>query len=805
MEATSTNQNEIRTFGPFTFDPDCGELSRNGSRLRLQPQPALVLALLTSQPGKLISREEIYRAVWGEETHVDFEQSLNYCIRQIRSALRDDPSAPKYLATVPKRGYRFLCEVKISGENGSRPGPSADAEMVSEASEEAIATKSAPTGWHQKGVWVRLAIVGGLFVILLLAAISAVWWRTDRRPYGSLHESDTVLLADFSNSTGDAVFDDTLKTALTVSLRQSPFLNILSDSQVKATLQLMTRPADAKLPPALARELCLRAGSAAYIAGAIGSLGSEYVLGLKAINCQNGGTLAQQQITAASREKVLDALGHAASSLRSELGESLATVKRFDIPLEEATTSSLEALKEYSVGIKTFNEQGASEALPYHQRAIQLDPNFALGYWAVGDDYGSLAEIGRAGEYFTKAFQLRTRASERERLTITGIYYLIVTGELDKAAQTYQDEIASYPRDAVAYGHLSVVFNQLGQYEKSAEITRQALRIAPNEEVWYENLANCLISLQRLDEARQIIREAQTRKLDNAGLRNALYDLAFLAGDPAAMAEHQQWFTGKPEESFGLALASDTEAYVGHVSRARELTKQAVDSAIRADSKENGAIWMANSAIQQAAYGERAAARQSAARALNLSPASQGVGVEAALALALAGDRARADSLVQDLEKRFSQDTQLQSLWLPAIHAQLALDRGRPSDAVNALQAASPIEFGNIIFDSNTCLYHVYVSGGVRLAAGQGAASAAEFQKILDHSGLVVNCWTGALAHLGLAQANALQARTTHGADADAARVRALAAYKDFLTLWKDADSDIPILREAKAEYARLK
>jgi DNA-binding winged helix-turn-helix (wHTH) protein/tetratricopeptide (TPR) repeat protein len=805
MGATSANQNGIRTFGPFTFDPDCGELSRNGSRLRLQPQPALVLALLTNQPGKLISREEIYRAVWGEETHVDFEQSLNYCIRQIRSALRDDPSAPKYLATVPKRGYRFLCEVKISVDIGSRPGTSTDSEIVREASEEAIATKSASTAWHQKRVRVRLAIAGALFVILFLAAISAVWWRTYRRQSRSLHESDTVLLADFSNSTGDAAFDDTLKTALDVSLRQSPFLNILSDSQVKATLQLMTRPADTKLTSALARELCLRAGSAAYIEGAIGSLGSEYVLGLKAINCQNGGTLAHQQITAPSKEKVLDALGRAASALRSELGESLATVKRFDVPLEEATTSSLEALKEYSVGIKTFSEKGASEALPSHQRAIQLDPNFALGYWAVGDDYGSLAEIGRASEYFTKAFQLRTRASEREKLTITGIYYLIVTGELDKAAQTYQEEIESYPRDAVAYGHLSVVFSQLGEYEKSAEIARQALRIAPNEEAWYENLANCLISLQRLDEARQVILEAQARKQDDAGLRNALYDLAFLAGDSAAMAEQQQWFAGKPEESFGLALASDTQAYVGHLSRARELTKQAVDSAIRADSKENGAIWAANSAIQQAAYGERAAARKSVARALNLSPASQGVLVEAALAFALAGDRARADSLVQDLEKRFPQDTQMQSLWLPAIHAQLALDRGRPSDAVNGLHAPSPIEFGNIIFDSNTCLYHVYVSGGVRLAAGQGADAAAEFQKILDHSGLVVNCWTGALAHLGLARANALQARTSHGADADAARVRALAAYKDFLTLWKDADSEIPILRNAKAEYAALK
>jgi tetratricopeptide (TPR) repeat protein len=523
------------------------------------------------------------------------------------------------------------------------------------------------------------------------------------------------------------------------------------------------------------------------------------------VNCQSGDPLAEEQVTAASKEKVLDALGEAASKLRGELGESLATVQKFDVPLEQATTSSLEALKAYSLGQKVYSEKGTAAALPYHQRAIELDLNFAMGYDAVGIDYYSLAELGRASEYFTKAFQLREHASERERLLITAHYYRNVTGEQDKAAQTYREEIESYPREWRGYNSLGIVYSIQGHYEKAAEVTRQAVRLAPDQLSGHANLTNYALALQRFDEARQIIHEAQARKLDDEIFHAALYAFAFFGSDSGAMAEQQQWFVGRPEENFGLALASDTEAYGGHLGKARELTKRAVDSAVRADSKENGAIWQANAAVQQAAYGNPTEARQSAAEALKLVPTSQGVEVEAALAFAMAGDTARAESLAQDLGKRFPLDTQMQSLWLPAIQAQSALDKKNPVAALNALPAASPIELGQIGFVANiSCLYHVYVRGEAYLAAGQGTAAAAEFQKILDHSGIVWNCWTGALAHLGVARANALQSRTSQGADADLARSRALAAYNDFLKLWKDADPDIPILKEAKAEYAKL-
>jgi eukaryotic-like serine/threonine-protein kinase len=665
-----------------------------------------------------------------------------------------------------------------------------------ESGRTAAAVKQTPVAQNRRVLWVTGALV------VIVAAVLAGYFILHRAP--KLTDKDTIVLGDFANSTGDPVFDDTLKTALNVSLRQSPFLNVLSDGEVAKTLQEMTRPASTKLTPEVARELCQRAGSKAYIAESIGSLGSEYVLGLKAVNCQSGGTLAQEQVTAVSKEKVLDALGEAASKLRGELGESLASVQKFDVPLSEATTSSLEALKAYTLGENAHREKSISAALPYHQRAVELDPNFAMGYEEMGKDYLTLGEIGRASEYFTKAFQLREHASEREKLDIIAGYYANVTGELNKAVQTYQEEIEAYPRDYRAHLDLGNQYLSLGQYEKARDTYSQSLRLAPDNVAPYVNLANSLLALQRFDEAQQTVQQAQARKLDNYLIHNELYALAFLRTDSQAMAEQQRWFMGKPEENDGLALASDTEAYAGLLRKARELTKQSIDSAIRADSKETGAIWQEIAAQREAAFGNATDAKQEAAQGLKLYPASQGVEVEAALAFAMAGDTTRAESLAQDLNKRFPLDTQMQSLWLPSIRAQLALNKKNPAAVLNTLQPASPIELGSIQFVTNlSCLYHVYVRGEAYLAAGQGKEAASEFQKILDHSGIVWNCWTGALAHLGVARANALQART-QGADADAARVRALAAYKDFLTLWKDADPDIPILKEAKVEYAKL-
>ena len=698
-------------------------------------------------------------------------------------------------------------ELRSGAEPGSGVAAQDQLRGVSEAaraSKDDIAAPNVGTAapgrpGRRKLGWLLAAV---LFVILAATALYYGMHRTQ-----PLTEKDTIVLADFSNETGDPVFDDTLKTALSVSLSQSPFLNVLPENKVAATLKLMTRPRDTKLTPDVARELCQRSGSRAYIAGSIATLGTQYVLALKAVNCQSGDPLAQEQITASAKEKVLEALGAAASRLRGQLGESLATVQRFDVPLEQATTPSLDALEAYTLGRRADHEKGPAAALLYSQRAIQLDPNFAMGYRQVGGDYASLNELSRASEYFAKAFQLREHASEREKLAITANYYSYVTGQLDKAANTYQEWIDSYPRDYRAQLDLGNVDAMQGQYAKAEKQYREALGLIPDSVNPYDNLAGSLLALQRFDAARQVIQQAQGRKLDDFVAHNTLYALAFLTANSAAIAEQQQWYASQPDiENFGLSLASDSEAYAGRLAQARELTSRAVDSAIHADSKETGAIWQENAALREAAFGNTVEAKRAAEDGLRLVPTSQAVEAEAALAFAMVADRARAESLAQDLNKRFPLDTQMQTLWLPAIQGQLALDRHIPAEALNTLQAAAgPIELAQISFVANlSCLYPTYIRGEAYLEARQGNAAAAEFQKILDHSGIVWNCWTGALAHLGVARANSLEAKNSQGADSDAARVRALASYKDFLALWKNADPDIPIYQQAQAEYSKL-
>jgi len=646
--------------------------------------------------------------------------------------------------------------------------------------------------------WAVRASTGALLAAALIVA--GIFYRSHRKP--PLTDKDTVVVADFANSTGDAVFDDTLKTALTIALKQSPFLEELAQSKVAATLKLMTRAPSTPLTPDVAREVCQRTGCKAYIAGSIARLGDEYVVALKAVNCLTGDTLAEQQVTAGAKGKVLNALGRAAAKLRGQLGESLATVQKFDVPLMASTTSSLAALKAYSLAAKVSSVKGEEAALPYAQRAIQLDPDFALGYAAVGNEYASLGQVGRAAQYYTKAFELRDHASDWERLVISASYYGSVTGDLEKSAQVYDELLSSYPRRPLATA--AITYAELGQYDKALE----AIKRVQSPIDYYGSLANFLLGVNRLEDAARVLHDAQARKLDSYFFHVALYGLAFLNRDSASMTQQQQWFAARPDVAmYGLSLASDTEAYAGRLTEARDLTRRSVDSAVLADSKENGAIWWESAAMREAAFGDSAEARRAADAGWKLYPESQGVAVEAALAYAMAGESAKAESLTARIDKRYPLDTQTQSLWLPAIRAKVALNQHKPAAALAALQPAQPpIEYGAIEFLPNLSpLYTVYIRGEAYLEAGQGAAAAAEFQKILDHGGLVWNCWTGALARLGIARANALEAKHAKGADADAARVRALAAYKDFLALWKDADPQVPIYRQAKTDYAKLR
>jgi eukaryotic-like serine/threonine-protein kinase len=806
----------ILKFGQFQMDVQTRTLRREKELVTLNRRAFDVLLYLTQNPGRVVSRDELLKNVW-PDTFVD-ENSLAQSISALRRALEEKPGDNSYVVTLPGRGYQFVVpvetlapellavvrDVTTSGNDRSAVIVQQQTIRTNVVTEERASLGATALPEARAARVPKLWKIAGPVVLTAVLVAGGLYYRSPQKQ--RLTEKDNIVLADFANSTGDAIFDDTLKTALNISLRQSPFLNLLPDGQVAKTLKLMTRPAGTRLTPEVTRELCQRAGSKAYLAGSIDNLGNEYVLGLKAVNCLSGDTLAEEQVTAASKEKVLDALGEAASKIRGELGESLVTVQKFDVPLAQATTSSLDALQAYSLGIKAGNEKGAVAGLPYFERAITLDPTFAVGYAAMGSSYLNLGAAGRASEYITKAFQLREHASERESLGIAANYYQYVIGDLDKSAQAYREQIESYPRVIPAYANLSIVFAKQGQYEKAADITRQGMRLAPERVGWYDNLAIYSVALQHFDEARQVNHEAEARKLDDSGIHDVLYALAFLSSDSAAMAEQQLWYAGKADyQTFGLEFASATEAYGGHLAKAQDMTKRAVDSAIRTDNKETGAIWEAIAAQREAAYGNSPQAQPRAAEALKLAPASQAAQSLTALGLAMAGDTARAESLVQDLEKRFPLDTQMQSLWLPTIRAQLALRGKSPALALKALPAASRIDLGLTMATGNSsCLFPIYVRGEAYLATAQGSAAAAEFQKILDHSGIVWNCWTGALARLGVARANALQAKSSQGADADAARARALAAYKDFLTLWKDADPGIPILKEAQAEYAKL-
>jgi len=557
----------------------------------------------------------------------------------------------------------------------------------------------------------------------------------------------------------------------------------------------MTQPPNTRLTPDVARELCQRVNSKAYIGGSIANIGNQYVIGLKAVNCLSGDVLAQEQATAAGKEKVLDALGEAAAKLRAQLGESLASVQRFDAPLQQETTSSLEALKAYSLGQKAMDEKGSAAALPFHRRAMELDPNFASAIEVVGIMYGNLGQSDRANEYLTKAFNLRDRTSEREKLLITSQYYHLVTGELDKAAETYREWEESYPRDYVAPLNFGNLYAVEGRYEPGVEQTQKALRLNPDSVIGYENLAQASLALNRLDDARKTYDEAMGRKLDDDILHLVRYGVAFLQSEAKVRSEQAAWFADRPEvENEMLSLEAETEGYAGHLNKARELTRRAVDSALRADSKGGASIWELEGAFREEIFGEPDA-RERAIAGMNITPDSPEAQEFGALVLAGSGDTKRAESLMQELQKRFQFHTMVQSFWLPTIRAQVALVNQQPQQAIDILQAALPVELGESLSTQGPpCLYPVYMRAEAYLAAGQGSAAAAEFQKLIDHRGITWSCTTGALARLGLGRAYALAGDKT----------KAQAAYQDFFALWKDADPDIPILKEAKSEYAKL-
>jgi eukaryotic-like serine/threonine-protein kinase len=629
---------------------------------------------------------------------------------------------------------------------------------------------------------------------IAIAVIAGGLYYRSRRPK-ALTDKDTVVLADFVNSTGDAVFDGALRQGLAAQLEQSPFLSLISDERIAQTLTLMNQAKQARLTPELARDVCQRTASAATIQGSISSLGSQYVLGLRAVNCHTGDLLAEEQATANGKEKVLDALGTGATKLRARLGESLASVQKYDAPPDSVTTSSLEALKAYSLGNRTtdvINDYAA--AIPLFERAISLDPNFAMAYLRLAQAYQPLSELARCVENTRKAYELRDRTSESERLAISSFYEMVVTGNLEAARTSYQAWEQSYPRDDEPPTYLWVLYGLTGNYEKAHAAALEAWNINSGSGNNSVNLAYSYQWINQLDQAKATVQDSRAHHVDSPWFPLLLYNVDFLQHDAAGMEQQIADATGKPGvEDQILFLESESAAYNGEFAKSRELTRRAADAAERTNEKETAAEYLGHSAVREALVGNMDAARQDAKAAILRSDSREGSAFSE-IALALAGDSAQAARLADDLRKKFPADTIVQYDYLPMIRAAAALHSGDASRAVGALAETEPYELGLTNYSFTFGLYPVYLRGEAYLAAKQGSSAQAEFEKILDHYGAIGNQPIGALAHLGLARSHALQGDST----------KARAAYDDFFSLWKNADPDIPLLKAAKAEFAKL-
>jgi len=641
--------------------------------------------------------------------------------------------------------------------------------------------------------WKALAAGAAILVIVLAGG-----WLYNARSTHALTQTDTILLADFVNKTNDPIFDDTLRQGLAAQLQQSPFLSFISEPRIQQTLRLMGQSPETKLSPAVAADVCQRVASKAYLSGSISSIGDQYVINVSAINCQTGDSLAQEQVIASGKDHVLDALGKAATKLRENLGESLKTIQKLDTPIEQVTTPSLEALQAYSLGRKTtMRTADFTAAVPLLERSIEIDPNFAMAYAALGTTQHNLGEKLLAAENTRKAFELRSHVSEWERFYIESHYHHFVTGDLEKARQSYELWGQIYPREEVVPTNLGNIYQMLGQYDKSLAKFQEAQRLSPADSIVLGNLVIGYVRLNRLDKALAFANDAIARNLDSGDTRANLYEIGFLMGDEHRMSEQVAWSVGKPgKENVMLYLEAGTAAYAGELKVARDLSRRAAISASRAGEKEMAAGCESAAALWEALYGNPAEVRQRVKATL---AESNGRDAEYAVALALAiiGDSTFARKFTNDLAKRFPEDTVVRFNYLPTVEAQLALNPSNNSTkAIQALAVSSPYELGvpgSDTFWNN--LYPVYVRGQALLASRDATRAAAEFQKILDWPGVVVNEPIGALAHLQIGRAYAMQGDTA----------KAKAAYQDFLTLWRDADPDIPILIAAKAEYANLK
>ena len=807
--ADETHRHLVR-FGPFELDLRSAELYNNDRKIPLQEQPFQILQLLIDSPGDLVMREEIRRRLWPDDTVVEFENAINAAIKKLRIALGDSVEEPRYVETVKRRGYRLIVPVERLPAAPVNPlaaplpaSQEKDHDLVTGRGLETATVSSSPAPEIRPirpvSSPARWKLIASAAVLAAVCASGYLYLHKSAPDRTKLRNKHKIVLADFLNKTGDPVFDDTLRQGLRVQLEQSPFLTLVSEERMQQALHLMGQTENAPLTWDTARQICERTGSAAVVDGSVASLGTRYVLGLRARDCRTGEAVAEEQLQAAGKEDVLNALGLIAIKLRTRVGESSKSVEMYATPLAETTTASLDALKAYSEGFKVLSSSGSSAALHFFKRATEIDPDFAVAYAHMGLIYDSMGESDLASASIAKAYGSLSRVSEAEKFFISALYQQQVTGNLEKEQQICEAWAQTYPQAMEPHGLLSGgVYPVLGRYDKAGEHGTRTIELDPEFVIGYNILALSYIERDRLGEAEDVLRQATDRKLELPDFFVDRFEIAFLKNDAAAMEREVALSQGvSGAEDLIADEGSFSLAYRGHLQEADRRSKTAVLIAQQSGQTERAALFVTGVALREAFFGNASAAKKSAESALKLSKDRE-VEYGAAFVLALAGDSSHAQMHADNLEKQYPEDTAVQFSYLPALKALLALNRNDPSKAIELLQTATPHELGtpqSADFGYYGALYPVYVRGQAYLAANRGAEAAAEFQKIINHRGVVVTDPIGALAHLQLGRALVLKGD----------KAKAKVAYQDFLTLWKDADSDIPIFKEARAEYADLK
>lgn len=755
--------NRIR-FGLFELDLENHELRHAGIRCRLQPQPFKVLATLVSSANSVVTREQLRHELWGDDTFVDFEQGLNYCIRQIRTVLSDDAQSPHYIETIPRRGYRFIARVEDLGSD--------------QQTEEKPEAKTRFAMLRRRWKWVLAACV--LVVMIGTGVIGGI--RSANRPL--LTEKDYILITEFSNQTGDPLFDATLRKAVSIDLGQSPYLNIVGDEKIRQTLGLMGRAADTHVTPEIGREICQRNGIKAMLSGSLSRLGNQYLVELQVMSASSGDLVAEERVGAASREQVLSVLGAANERLRNKLGESLASIQEFGRPLEQATTSSLEALHLYTLGLEKRNESEL-DSVPFFERAIQLDPGFALAHARLGTVYMNLEQLQASEEHEKKAVALSDRVSEREKLYITAHYYLLI-GQRDKVIQTYETYSRLYPRDALPEADLANEYYILGRFDKALEHALTAVRLDPDSSGVRWEAAVAYKGLGRLEEEKAIVEGGLKSAPDSPGFHLLLSDIALAQGDSAT--RNREDAVVKATRSGNLDLLYRDAALAasrGKLRESEDLYSQASQLAVKLGLRENASFALGLRAVYEAYLGASPQARQSAKAALRLSQMSDTI-EPVAVALAAAGDEQQAETLIDALAKRRPEDTTVQFIWAPVVHAMGRIRHDDPNGAIRLMMPGVPYDRGNL--DS------MLVRGRAFLRAKRADDAIQELQRVVSLRKGFPSDPACTLAQLELARAYSL------AGDTGSSR----SAYEEFLALWKNADPDLVLLKTARAEYVAL-